>query len=184
MEEFREDNTPIFKLLIVGEQGVGKSTLIKKYVDGVFDANMKSTLGVDFSLKTVVGTDRKFVLQIWDIAGEERFRDVLPSYVPGTKSCILCFDSTDPISTLEKLSNWISVITNAADIPNITFILISTKNDLKQLGGKFSSTIRSFRKKYPIIRAYLSTSSKTGTNVENVFQLVSSLLIEEYGQKQ
>lgn len=182
--DYIEDTTPIFKVLVAGPQKVGKTTLIKKYVDGVFEANLQSTIGVDFSLKTmkyeegIKNTPKHYVLQIWDVAGEDRFRDVLPNYVPGTKACIICFDSTNPFVTLEELTLWINVIKDSADNSKIDFILISTKNDLKQYTN--SNKLRQFRKSFPEIIAYLPTSSLDGTNVENVFHILGTNLVKKY----
>ena len=176
---YNEANTPVFKVLVVGATGVGKTSLIKKYVDGVFDANLKATIGVDFSLKAIAfeaGTKKKCVLQIWDVAGEQRFFEVLPNYVPGTKAVILCFDSIKPIESLIALNSWINVIKNASDNSILLFVLISTKNDLKQFNNP--NKIKQFRKEHPEIITYLSTSAKEGTNIENIFHMIGTSLIQ------
>lgn len=178
---YNEANIPVFKVLVVGATGVGKTSLIKKYVDGVFDANLKATIGVDFSLKTMVfeaGTKKKYVLQIWDVAGEQRFFEVLPNYVPGTKATILCFDSINPIESLIALNSWINVIKNASDNSTLFFVLISTKNDLKQFNNPHK--IKQFRKEHPEIITYLSTSAKDGTNIENIFHMIGTSLIQRF----
>ena len=109
---------------------------------------------------------------------ELKIPDVLPKYVPGTKACIICFDSTKPFVTLEELVLWIRVIKESADNSKIIFVLISTKNDLKQFTN--SNKLREFRKNFPEIIAYLPTSSLDGTNVENVFHILGTNLVKKY----
>ena len=125
-------NQPVFKILVVGEKNVGKTTLIRRYVDGKFMDVTMATIGVDFSLKTVFlgkkpededeENGKKAVLQIWDIAGENRFRAILPSYIMGTEGVILAFDATD-VKTLEKLSEWIEIINR--NTPKRLFFILS-----------------------------------------------------------
>ena len=110
-------NRPVFKILVVGEKNVGKTTLIRRYVDGKFMEVSMATIGVDFSLKTIEldkesdDSENELTLQIWDIAGENRFRAILPSYVVGTEGVILAFDATDT-KTLDKLNDWIEILKN------------------------------------------------------------------------
>lgn len=172
------DDSVIFKIVVAGDQGVGKTTLIHKFVDGVFKGDTLSTIGVDFSLKTVIASDKSYVLQIWDVAGEERFRAILPHYIPGTEAVVLAFDSTRPF-TLENLEEWIKVIEKAADKPGMRFILISTKNDLKPFNN--AEKIKQFRSAHPEVIGYLPVSSKTGQNVEQAFQMLGSAILKKYG---
>lgn len=175
-------NHPVFKLLVVGEKNVGKTTLIRRYVDGRFLENTLATIGVDFSLKTIQmdtneeDNERELILQIWDIAGENRFRAILPSYIVGTEGVILAFDATDE-NTLEKLSEWIEIL-NKYSQKELFFILISTKNDLKNFNNQ--NAIKKFKESYPQIKFYLPTSSKTGMNVEEIFKMISNLLASKY----
>ncbi|MHA2362480.1 MAG: Rab family GTPase [Candidatus Hodarchaeales archaeon] len=177
-----EEDSIVFKVLVLGDQGVGKTTLIKKYTEGTFITETKSTIGVDFSLKTVTDVDnqnkqKKFVLQIWDFAGDSKFRSILPNYTTGAEAVILCFDATNPL--IDNLDSWINVVLDSTERKDLLFILISTKNDLKKYSNP--ERIKSFREKYPEIIGYLPTSSRTGANVESLFQLIRSKLIKKYG---
>ncbi len=173
---------PVFKILVVGEKNVGKTTLIRRFVDGKFMDVTMATIGVDFSLKTVqLGKDtdieNEIILQIWDIAGENRFRAILPSYVVGTEGVILAFDATDD-ATLEKLKDWIEILNKYSQKP-LFYILISTKNDI--LNYNKQKMISNFKELYSQIKFYLPTSSKTGLNVEEIFQMIGNLISKKYG---
>ena len=170
---------PVFKIIVAGEKNVGKTTLIKRYIAGSFIADTMTTIGVDFSLKTVqVGKDnqKEFMLQIWDIAGEERFRSILPNYISGSEGVILAFDSTD-IETLEKLPGWINILNKHSD-RELFFILISTKNDI--INFNKSNRIKEIKNSYPQIKFYLPTSSKTGLNVAEIFKLAGNFIFKKY----
>lgn len=173
---------PVFKILVVGEKNVGKTTLIRRFVDGKFMDVTMATIGVDFSLKTVQlskdpDVENEIILQIWDIAGENRFRAILPSYVVGTEGVILAFDATADES-LQKLKEWIAIL-NKYSHKTLFFLLISTKNDLENYNNK--KAISNFKELYPQIKFYLPTSSKTGLNVEEIFQIIGNLISKKYG---
>lgn len=170
---------PVFKILVVGEKNVGKTTLVRRYVDGVFMKDTLATIGVDFSLKTVQlekDSDKEFILQIWDIAGESRFKAILPSYITGTEGVILAFDGTDE-QTLGKLRDWIEIL-NRNSKKDLFFILISTKNDLKNFNKQ--NVVKEFKEQYPQIKFYLPTSSVTGLNVEEIFKMAGNLIASKY----
>lgn len=174
---------PVFKILVVGEKNVGKTTLIRRYVDGKFMEETMATIGVDFSLKTVslskdseTEDENEITLQIWDIAGESRFRAILPSYVVGTEGAILAFDATED-STLQKLRDWIEIL-NKYSTKTLFFILISTKNDIVNFNKK--NVIKKFKEDNPQIKFYLPTSSKSGLNIDEIFQMVGNLISKHY----
>ena len=121
MEDF------IFKVCIFGDGGVGKTTLIRRYLTGMFDSTLKMTIGVDFHIKQIEIENKRITLQIWDFAGEERFRILLPSYVRGAKGGIFMFDITR-YSSLINLDEWLEVVkTVHKDIP---LMMVGGKLDL------------------------------------------------------
>ena len=171
--------SPVFKILVVGEKNVGKTTLVRRYVDGRFMKDTMATIGVDFSLKTVQlekDSDKEFILQIWDIAGENRFRAILPSYIVGTEGVILAFDATDE-NTLDKLREWIAIL-NQHSQKNLFFILVSTKNDLQSFNKQ--NLIKKFKEEFSQIKFYLPTSSLTGQNVEEIFKITGNIIATNY----
>ena len=178
-------NRPVFKILVVGEKNVGKTTLIRRYVDGKFMEVSMATIGVDFSLKTVEldkesndseESENELTLQIWDIAGESRFRAILPSYIIGTEGVILAFDATDT-KTLDKLNDWIDIINQHCQ-KDLFYFLISTKNDIENFNKQ--NLVKGFKETNPNVKFYLPTSSKNGLNVEEVFKMVGNFISKKY----
>ena len=170
----------IFKVAIIGEIAVGKTTALARFVSGRFVSDTRSTIGVDFSLKHLIfnlddsnNIETEITLQIWDIAGESRFRELLPYYVTGIKGIILTFDSTS-MKTLDSLHDWITVINKHLELDNMPLILISTKHDLESNVDK--EAVKKFCDQYQIFD-YFQTSSVTGKNVEAVFRKLSDLIL-------
>ncbi len=168
----------VFKVIIAGNSGVGKTALVQRFVDGRFIADTKATIGVDFSLKNVnlqyPNLESSIALQIWDMAGENRFRSILPYYIAGTQGLILAF-SADKRDTLGYLNEWLEVV-NLYLTEKIPIILISTKNDLAQGGSK--EDIDEFMKQNNISN-YVETSALNGQNVNEAFRLLTELIAKE-----
>lgn len=171
----------IFKIMIAGEMNVGKTTAIKRFVNGTFITESKSTIGVDFAFKRIqinasssYQEKRTVSLQIWDVAGERRFRDILPFYIRGMKGVILAFDSTSLV-TLELLHEWLNMIQKHLDLATVPVILISTKHDLKSQVSK--EEIVNFLRNHKLTY-YYPTSSLTGRNIEATFEKISQLIIQ------
>ncbi|MFX1238897.1 MAG: Rab family GTPase, partial [Promethearchaeota archaeon] len=117
----------ILKILTAGEGGVGKTTLLHRYVEGKFSAETKMTIGVEFFLKETDIEGNTATLQLWDFGGQERFRFLLESYVLGAKGALLMFDLTRPI-TLDNLEQWIDIVRKGD--PDLPVLFIGTKLDL------------------------------------------------------
>ena len=168
----------IFKVLIAGTTGVGKTTAVSRFVDEKFTADTTATIGVNFCVKLVtlgLGPNNKYnlpiTLKIWDIAVENRFRSIIPYYITNTQGVILTFDSTNT-STLTHLNEWIEVI--KLFLENETpFILISTKHDLKSSIN--NAELEQFMTKYAI-KYYYPTSSLTGENINDAFYCIAKLI--------
>ena len=167
-----DNSRPVFKVLIAGDKAVGKTTLIRRYVDGLFLDDTQATIGVDFSLKNMVSEDLNYVLQIWDIAGEEKFRSILPNYLIGTHVVILAFNTK---KELDNLANWLEAFTYYLN--DCPFFLISTKSDLGVLVSK--NAIDDFVTNNNF-EEYFETSSKSSKNVAKVFNAVGNLLLKKY----
>ena len=97
----------LFKICIFGDGGVGKTTLLNRYVLGLFKDDSKMTIGVDFRMKQLKVNEKIVTLQIWDFAGEERFRFLLPHYITGASGGIFMYDITR-YSSLKNLNEWIN----------------------------------------------------------------------------
>ena len=132
MEEIPLKTEYMFKIIVIGDAGVGKTSLIKRYVNGMFSANYKATIGVDFSLKVIESSDKVFRLQFWDISGQERFGDMTRVYYRDAVAAIICFDLTRE-TTLEGARKWkADVNKKLGEDGTINFpcILMGCKSDL------------------------------------------------------
>ncbi|CDW81153.1 ras-related protein rab-7a [Stylonychia lemnae] len=127
-------NKQYFKLLLLGDSGVGKTAIIQKYINYQFNSQFKSTVGVDFLHKAVNIDDREVVMQIWDTAGQERYQSLGYSYYRSADCCALVFDLSDSDS-FERAAKWRDIFLKFADPLDkhtFPFVLIGNKCDLKK----------------------------------------------------
>lgn len=159
----------IFKVVIVGDSGVGKSTMLIRFVDEKFVSDYNATIGVDYRIKTVrVQQDghRKVVkLSIWDSAGQEQYNSIAQSYYRGSQGILVLYDTTSRES-FENLQNWLDRIYSDAG-ESVIRIMIGTKSDLVDQRKVSTDEAEHFAKERGII--FLETSSKNGENVERAF---------------
>ncbi|MHA2061224.1 MAG: Rab family GTPase, partial [Candidatus Sifarchaeia archaeon] len=160
------------KVVVAGDGGVGKTSLLNRYVSDTFLTAMKMTIGTDFFSKSMERDNSVVKLQLWDFGGEKRFRFLLPGYCKGARGVLLAFDLND-FTTLMNLDEWIQIIKENTTDPKI--ILVGTKVDIA--GGVIEEEfIREFCEKHNIHK-FIPTSSKTGENVDFVFlELVDRIL--------
>jgi len=164
----------ILKILTAGEGGVGKTTLLHRYVEGKFSAETKMTIGVEFFLKETMVDSNQCTLQLWDFGGQERFRFLLESYVLGAKGALLMFDLTRLMS-LENLQQWINIVRKGD--PNLPVLFVGTKLDLGeeiQVDDDYATT---FLNEFNLID-FIKISSKTGENVGKVFEMLTRTILE------
>ncbi|TFG02163.1 MAG: GTP-binding protein, partial [Promethearchaeota archaeon] len=121
-----------FKICIFGDGGVGKTTLVNRYLTGVFHNSYRITIGADFYVKRIKVASNKVTLQIWDFAGEDRFKFILPTYITGSSACIFMFDITR-YSSIKNLNDWMEVFNKGAkNEPNeIPLMMVGGKLDLE-----------------------------------------------------
>lgn len=121
------------KVLVIGEPGIGKTSLIRRYVDGIFDKHYCATLGVDFALKIVPWTEKKNIrLQLWDIAGQERFSSMTRVYYKQATACVIIFDITRR-TTFQEVLKWKADLDNKTRLPSgdlLPCLLVANKCDL------------------------------------------------------
>ncbi len=163
----------LFKILTVGDGSVGKTTILQRYVDGLFKEDQKMTIGVNFYLKRIQIRDFDVALQLWDFGGQDRFRFLLKKYVKGASGALLLFDLTNPVS-IESADEWVKLVRmHNSELP---IILVGTKYDLVDPGQNDEEASNLALAKYNLI-ASVKTSSKTGKNVEDVFNMLINNLI-------
>lgn len=162
-----------FKIMMLGDASVGKTSLTLRYISGFFLEDLKLTIGVDFYSKTTDFKDRKVKLQIWDFGGEERFRFLLSQYCKGANGAFFLYDITNHI-TLDHLPDWTQIIReHAGDIP---IMLIGSKLDLERFRSVSREEGILAAKKYNL-SSFVELSSKTGQNVEKAFEVITETLI-------
>ena len=163
----------LFKVVVVGDGGVGKSTMIQRLITGKYIAQ-KITIGTDLASYSVKFDDIDVRLQIWDFAGERRFRFFLPNYSRGAHGCLLCYDLTR-YSSFENLSEWYKIIN---DNSNPLFVLIGEKFDLASIKRTVThEEAKEFQKEYNIPYFY-ETSSKSGFNNGKIFEQLTQAILE------
>jgi len=164
----------ILKILTAGEGGVGKTTLLHRYVEGKFSANTRMTIGVEFFLKETEINGNQCTLQLWDFGGQERFRFLLESYVLGAKGAMLMFDLTR-MSSLENLEQWLNIVRKGD--PSLPVLFLGTKLDLTDEIQVDDDYALSFLEEFNLID-FLKISSKTGENVGQAFSKLTKKILE------
>ena len=163
-----------FKVMILGDASVPKTSLTIRYITGFFTEDLKLTIGVDFYSKTVIFEGKVTKMQIWDFGGEERFRFLLSQYCRGTDGAIFLYDITNRL-TLEQLPNWLHIIReNAGDIP---VILAGTNLDLEYYREISYSEGLKVSRDYNL-DGFIEVSPKTGENVNELFSMVLCSLFQ------
>jgi small GTP-binding protein len=168
-----------FKVVVAGAKNVGKTSLLRRFATGKFEVSTLSTIGVDFETKKIIIDDTEILLNIWDFAGEKKFRLLFPSYVSGASGALMLYDVSNRDS-LNDLYDWINVISSVPNSPK-TRILIEAKNDLKRKVKEEEA--KEIFEKYNFQGEIISTSAKTGENVEKAFQMLGREILKNSLQK-
>eukprot|EP00826_Nyctotherus_ovalis_P058106 TRINITY_DN7966_c0_g1_i25.p1 TRINITY_DN7966_c0_g1~~TRINITY_DN7966_c0_g1_i25.p1 ORF type:complete len:211 (-),score=55.83 TRINITY_DN7966_c0_g1_i25:165-797(-) len=121
----------LFKLVIIGDASTGKTSLLRRYCDNTFDENYKCTVGVDFQIKVLKMSDQRIVkLQIWDTAGQDRFKVMTKSYYRNAKGCLIIYDLTRK-ETFENVKTWAEQYSQANPDGKHSMIILGNKKDLE-----------------------------------------------------
>ena len=155
----------LFKLLLIGDSGVGKSCLLLRFADDTYTESYISTIGVDFKIRTIEINGKSIKLQIWDTAGQERFRTITSSYYRGAHGIIVVYDVTDQAS-FSNVKQWLQEIDRYA-CENVNKLLVGNKCDLTTKKVVDYNTAKEFADGLGI--PFLETSAKNSTNVEDAF---------------
>ena len=155
----------LFKLLLIGESGVGKTCVLFRFSDDAFNSSFISTIGIDFKIRTIELEDKKIKLQIWDTAGQERFRTITTAYYRGAMGIMIVYDITNPKS-FENVKNWIKNIEeNASD--DVELMLLGNKCDMEDSRAVTREQGEKLALEYGI--PFMETSAKANINVEEAF---------------
>ncbi|MCO5579745.1 hypothetical protein L7F22_033605 [Adiantum nelumboides] len=160
----------LFKLLLIGDSGVGKSCLLLRFADDSYLESYISTIGVDFKIRTVELDSKTIKLQIWDTAGQERFRTITSSYYRGAHGIIIVYDVTDQES-FNNVKQWLNEIDRFAS-ENVNKLLVGNKSDLTAKKVVDTQTAKAFADEIGI--PFLETSAKNASNVEDAFMTMAT----------
>ncbi|AES63149.1 putative small GTPase superfamily, P-loop containing nucleoside triphosphate hydrolase [Medicago truncatula] len=161
-----EEYDYLFKVVLIGDSGVGKSNLLSRFTRNEFCLESKSTIGVEFATRTLQVEGRTVKAQIWDTAGQERYRAITSAYYRGALGALLVYDVTKP-TTFDNVTRWLKELRDHADA-NIVIMLIGNKTDLKHLRAVATEDAQSYAEKEGL--SFIETSALEATNVEKAFQ--------------
>lgn len=173
MAALSADRGPLFKVILLGEAGVGKTAIFHRSKDNIFDERRKTTVGIDsFSLYVKVG-DQQVTLGIWDTAGVERFRTITNNYYRGSHAAIFVYSVDEP-SSLHYLGHWIRDLEEYS--PNAIKILVGNKKDLNsQISNE---TVEMFNNANDC-KLNMLMSAKTGEGIQDAFNAIAKLLVQK-----
>ncbi|GCC27823.1 ras-related protein Rab-41 isoform X1 [Chiloscyllium punctatum] len=161
-----------FKLVFLGEQSVGKTSLITRFMYDSFDNTYQATIGIDFLSKTMYLEDRTVRLQLWDTAGQERFRSLIPSYIRDSTIAVVVYDITN-LNSFQQTSKWIDDVRTERG-SDVIIMLVGNKTDLAD--KRQVSMEEGERKARELNVMYIETSAKAGYNVKQLFRRVAAAL--------
>lgn len=166
------------KILIIGESGVGKSSLLLRFTDDAFDPEISATIGVDFKVKVISIDGNKVKLAIWDTAGQERFRTLTPSYYRGGQGAILVYDVTNR-ETFEKIEDWLNELETYTTNTDMIKMLVGNKCDREDERVVTKEEGIKCARKYQMM--FIEASAKTKEGVQCAFEELVEKVIQTPG---
>ncbi|KAK9395400.1 ras-related protein Rab-35 [Crotalus adamanteus] len=167
-----KDYDHLFKLLIIGDSGVGKSSLLLRFADNTFSGSYITTIGVDFKIRTLVINGERVKLQIWDTAGQERFRTITSTYYRNTHGVIIVYDVTNAESFV-NVKRWLHEIGQNCD--NVCKILVGNKCEDLSRKQVETADARWFSEQMGV--RLFETSAKENLNVEEMFNAITTMVL-------
>jgi Ras-related protein Rab-6A len=166
------ESSPKYKLVFLGDQSVGKTSILTRFMYDTFDENYEPTIGIDFLSKTLYLEEKIIRLQLWDTAGHERFRALIPSYIRDCHAAVVVYDITNRQSFLNT-SKWTNDVREERG-KNVIITLVGNKSDLEEKRQVTSQEGEAKAREYGIM--FMETSAKQGSNIKTLFQKIATQL--------
>ncbi|CAA3017398.1 ras-related RABA1f [Olea europaea subsp. europaea] len=174
-----DDYDYLFKVVLIGDSGVGKSNLLSRFTRNEFSLESKSTIGVEFATRSIRVDDKVVKAQIWDTAGQERYRAITSAYYRGAVGALLVYDVTRHV-TFENVERWLRELRDHTD-SNIVIMLVGNKADLRHLRAVQTEDAKAFAEKEHAF--FMETSALESMNVENAFTEVLTQIHQVVSRK-
>ncbi|KAK4285902.1 hypothetical protein QN277_002532 [Acacia crassicarpa] len=169
-----DDYDYLFKVVLIGDSGVGKSNLLSRFTRNEFSLESKSTIGVEFATRSINVDDKMVKAQIWDTAGQERYRAITSAYYRGAVGALVVYDITRHV-TFENVERWLKELRDHTDT-NVVVMLVGNKADLRHLRAVSTEDAKSFAEQENTF--FMETSALESMNVEDAF---TEVLTQIYG---
>jgi len=168
----------LFKVVLIGDSGVGKSNLLSRFTRNEFNLDSKSTIGVEFATRSIQVDNKTIKAQIWDTAGQERYRAITSAYYRGAVGALLVYDISKH-QTYENVTRWLKELRDHADT-NIVIMLVGNKSDLRHLRAVPTEEAKEFASQHGL--SFIETSALDASNVELAFQneLTGEYILQPY----
>nr|QKY15278.1 ras-related protein RIC2 (RIC2) [Polytomella parva] len=163
-----DDYDYLFKVVLIGDSGVGKSNLLSRFTRNVFSLESKSTIGVEFATRSIQVDGQTVKAQIWDTAGQERYRAITSAYYRGAVGALVVYDITKGV-TFANVERWLKELRDHADA-NTVIMLVGNKSDLKHLRDVPTDLAQKFSAEQGL--SFIETSALESTNVDRAFQQI------------
>jgi len=173
------DNDYLFKIVLIGDSGVGKSNLLSRFTHNEFSISTRSTIGVEFFTKSLIINKSEIHAQIWDTAGQERYRAITSAYYRKAAGALIVYDITRRV-TFENIPRWLKELRTYSD-KNISIILVGNKSDLKNKRVVQIEEAQQFATKNNL--SFIETSAMDSSNVENAFNCIITEIYDGVGKK-
>ena len=164
----------LFKILIIGDSGVGKSNILLRYVDGMFSEEFISTIGVDFRIHTLQIENKNVKLQLWDTAGQDRFKSIVQSYYRGAAGILVVYDVTNRES-FENINQWINEVQRLSSEAQL--VLVANKIDLSDKAKVTSEEGKSLALQFGI--PFFEVSAKSNSNIDECILTIAKTLVNK-----
>ncbi|CAD8088843.1 unnamed protein product [Paramecium sonneborni] len=174
-----EDYDYLFKIVLIGDSGVGKTNILKRFINNEFQLESKPTIGVEFATKTIQQSGKAVKCQIWDTAGQERYRAITHAYYRGAVGAFICYDVTRE-ATFKNTEKWLAELKDHAD-GNIVIIMIGNKIDAIDQRTVRTDEAQNYCEQQKI--GFIETSALDGTNIDLAFNKIVENIFNTIGSK-